>query len=189
MLQQRDSEMDHRMRLVPPLEADTLPRHQRRMRCVSAHVRPDCLPRLHYCSALRRGGAAEDRLRRGAAGTGNSNRSSSKSCTACTALSAPVRQRPRIAAIVTAYFPQSHADVIVTKLIKGYTPDEGFVPPSVEIVSPFMDRTSSLPSTTYHWSKQLHCLHRRAQPRGYRAVHREKYGIPLTVPFVAPFMR
>ena len=30
------------------------------------------------------------------------------------------QRRPRVAAIVTAYFPQSHADVIVSKLITGY---------------------------------------------------------------------
>ena len=51
------------------------------------------------------------------------------------------RRRPRIAAIVTAYFPQSHADVVVTKLIKGYTTDEGHVAPSVDVVSLYMDQT------------------------------------------------
>ena len=30
------------------------------------------------------------------------------------------QRRPRVAAIVTAYFPQSHADVIVSKLVTGY---------------------------------------------------------------------
>ena len=52
----------------------------------------------------------------------------------------PLRRRPRVAAIVTAYFPQSHADVIITKLIKGYSTDAGFVPPSVDIVSLYMDQ-------------------------------------------------
>ena len=49
-------------------------------------------------------------------------------------------RRPRVAAIVTAYFPQSHADVIITKLIKGYSTDDGFVQPSVDVVSLFMDQ-------------------------------------------------
>lgn len=49
-------------------------------------------------------------------------------------------RRPRVAAIVTAYFPQSHADVIVTKLIKGYSTDDGFVLPSIDVVSLYMDQ-------------------------------------------------
>jgi hypothetical protein len=56
------------------------------------------------------------------------------------ATTAPPQRRPRVAAIVTAYFPQSHADVVITKLIKGYTTDDGFVAPSVDIVSLYMDQ-------------------------------------------------
>ena len=41
---------------------------------------------------------------------------------------------------MTAYFPQSHADVVVTKLIKGYTCDDGFHQPSIEVVSLYMDQ-------------------------------------------------
>ena len=36
------------------------------------------------------------------------------------------QRRPRVAAIVTAYFPQSHADVIVSKLITGYVSAAAF---------------------------------------------------------------
>jgi len=48
-------------------------------------------------------------------------------------------QRPRVAAIVTIYHPKSHADVIVTKLLKGMSTDEGFFPPEVEVVSLYID--------------------------------------------------
>jgi hypothetical protein len=48
--------------------------------------------------------------------------------------------RPRLAAICTTWFPQSHADVIVWKLIKGTTTDEGFFPPECEVVSLFLDQ-------------------------------------------------
>ena len=59
----------------------------------------------------------------------------------CSAPTAAVEgRRPRVAAIVTAYFPQSHADVIITKLIKGYSTDDGFVLPSVDVVSLYMDQ-------------------------------------------------
>ena len=58
----------------------------------------------------------------------------------CAPTSAGEGRRPRVAAIVTAYFPQSHADVIITKLIKGYSTDDGFVLPSVDVVSLYMDQ-------------------------------------------------
>lgn len=48
--------------------------------------------------------------------------------------------RPKIAAIVTAYFPRSHADVIVTKFLKGFPTDDGLVPPEVDIVSMYLDQ-------------------------------------------------
>ena len=47
--------------------------------------------------------------------------------------------RPRVAAIATIYFPSSHADVIVTKFMKGMSTDEGFFPPEVELVSLYLD--------------------------------------------------
>lgn len=48
--------------------------------------------------------------------------------------------RKKIAAIVTAYFPRSHADVIVTKFLKGIPTDEGLLPPQVDIVSMYLDQ-------------------------------------------------
>ena len=48
-------------------------------------------------------------------------------------------ERLRVAAIITIYHPKSHADVIVTKLLKGMSMDEGFFPPQVEVVSMYLD--------------------------------------------------
>jgi hypothetical protein len=49
-------------------------------------------------------------------------------------------QRPKIAAIITEYRPNSHADVIVTKFLKGFPTDEGLIPPRVEIASMYVDQ-------------------------------------------------
>ena len=48
--------------------------------------------------------------------------------------------RPRIAAIVTSYYARSHADVVVTKFLKGFPTDEGVIPPEVDIVSMYLDQ-------------------------------------------------
>ncbi|MBT3341748.1 MAG: hypothetical protein HN712_02175 [Gemmatimonadetes bacterium] len=48
--------------------------------------------------------------------------------------------RPRVAAIVTAYYPHSHADVILTKLLKGIPADDGMRMPQLEIVSMYLDQ-------------------------------------------------
>lgn len=48
-------------------------------------------------------------------------------------------EKPRVAAIVTIYHPKSHADVIVTKFLKGASTDGGFLAPGVEIVSMYLD--------------------------------------------------
>ena len=48
--------------------------------------------------------------------------------------------RKRIAAIVTTYSPTSHADVIVTKFLKGFPSDDGLIPPQVDVVSMYMDQ-------------------------------------------------
>ena len=48
--------------------------------------------------------------------------------------------RPKIAAIVTAYYPRSHADVIVTKFLKGFPTNEGLVASKVDIVSMYLDQ-------------------------------------------------
>ena len=49
-------------------------------------------------------------------------------------------ERKRIAAIITTYFPHSHADVLVTKFLKGFPTDEGLLPPEVDVVSMYMDQ-------------------------------------------------
>jgi len=46
----------------------------------------------------------------------------------------------RIAAIVTTYYPASHADVIVTRFLKGFPTDDGLVPPQVDIASLYIDQ-------------------------------------------------
>ncbi len=46
----------------------------------------------------------------------------------------------KIAAIVTTYFPASHADVIVTKFMKGFPTDEGLLSPQVDVVSMYLDQ-------------------------------------------------
>lgn len=46
----------------------------------------------------------------------------------------------RIAAIVTEYRPRSHADVIVTKFLKGFPTDEGLLLPRVHIASVYIDQ-------------------------------------------------
>ncbi|MEK7397983.1 MAG: hypothetical protein AAB116_13700 [Candidatus Poribacteria bacterium] len=51
-----------------------------------------------------------------------------------------MEQRKKIAAIITTYFPASHADVIATKFLKGFPTDEGLLPPKVDIVSMYMDQ-------------------------------------------------
>lgn len=48
--------------------------------------------------------------------------------------------RPRIAAVVTEYRPRSHADVIVTKLLKGYYRDTEWQEPRVDVVSLYTDQ-------------------------------------------------
>jgi hypothetical protein len=49
-------------------------------------------------------------------------------------------QRKKIAAIITTFYPASHADVIVTKFVEGFPTDEGLLHPKVDIVSMYMDQ-------------------------------------------------
>ncbi len=49
-------------------------------------------------------------------------------------------QRKKIAAVVTTYYPASHADVIVTKFLKGFPTDDGLISPQVDIASMYMDQ-------------------------------------------------
>jgi len=48
--------------------------------------------------------------------------------------------RKKIAAIITEYRPKSHADVVVTKFLKGFPVDEGFFAPRVDIASMYIDQ-------------------------------------------------
>ena len=50
--------------------------------------------------------------------------------------------RKRIAAIVTEYFAGSHADVIITKFLKGFPTDDGFQAPRVDVASIYIDQVS-----------------------------------------------
>jgi len=46
----------------------------------------------------------------------------------------------KIAAIITEYRPNSHADVIVTKFLKGFPTDQGLIAPRVKIASMYVDQ-------------------------------------------------
>ena len=46
----------------------------------------------------------------------------------------------KIAAIITEYRPRSHADVIVSKFLKGFPTDEGLCAPRVEVASMYIDQ-------------------------------------------------
>lgn len=47
--------------------------------------------------------------------------------------------RLRVAAVCTIYFPGSHADVIVSKFLKGWSVDAGYFAPEVDVVSLYID--------------------------------------------------
>ena len=49
-------------------------------------------------------------------------------------------QNKKIAAIITTYYPHSHADVIVSKFLKGFPTDDGLLAPQVDIVSMYIDQ-------------------------------------------------
>ena len=48
--------------------------------------------------------------------------------------------RKKIAAIITEYRPNSRADVMVTKFLKGFPTDEGLIPPRVDVASLYIDQ-------------------------------------------------
>ncbi|MEO1998728.1 MAG: hypothetical protein ABGZ17_26075 [Planctomycetaceae bacterium] len=48
----------------------------------------------------------------------------------------------QIAAVVTEYFAGSHADVIVSKFLKGFPTDEGLMKPRVELCSLYIDQVA-----------------------------------------------
>jgi hypothetical protein len=47
---------------------------------------------------------------------------------------------PKVAAIITIYFRNSHADVIATRFMEGFPSDEGVVPPKSTLVSMYLDQ-------------------------------------------------
>ena len=51
-------------------------------------------------------------------------------------------ERKKIAAIATAYYPFSHADVIISKFLKGFPADGELLAPDVDVVSLYMDQRS-----------------------------------------------
>lgn len=68
---------------------------------------------------------------------------------------APVRGRiPRLAAVATVYRPDSHADVILTKFLEGYTLHGVQTQPRVEIVSLYLDQVPS--NDIGHYMAQKH---------------------------------
>lgn len=55
----------------------------------------------------------------------------------------PQGRKPRVAAVITEYRPNAHADVIFTKLLEGYTLHGVATEPRVEVVSMYLDQTPS----------------------------------------------
>src|SRR4051812_32065998 len=53
-----------------------------------------------------------------------------------------MKSKKRIAAIITEYWDRSHADVIVTKMLEGFTMDGVKYTSSIEIVSMYVDQFS-----------------------------------------------
>jgi len=49
-------------------------------------------------------------------------------------------ERKKIAAVITTFYPNSHADVMITKFVRGFPTDEGLLPPKVDLVSMYMDQ-------------------------------------------------
>jgi hypothetical protein len=46
----------------------------------------------------------------------------------------------KVAALVTEYRPGSHADVLLTKYLKGFPLDDGFFAPRVKLVALYLDQ-------------------------------------------------
>ena len=67
--------------------------------------------------------------------------------------------RKKIAAVITSYFPRSHADVIVTKFLKGFPTDDGLLAPEVDVVSMYLDQV--------HFGDDIGCA------------IAEEYGVPM----------
>jgi hypothetical protein len=51
-------------------------------------------------------------------------------------------ERKKVAALVSTYFSGSHADVIVTKFLKGFPTDDGLMTPRVEVASMYIDQVT-----------------------------------------------
>jgi len=50
------------------------------------------------------------------------------------------QQKPRVACILNAYFPNSHADVFVSRLLDGYRLNHAWHEPRVQTVSFYVDQ-------------------------------------------------
>ena len=58
----------------------------------------------------------------------------------------------KIAAVVTCYTKNSHADVIVGKFLRGFPTDDGVIAPKGQVVSLYMDQVGPLDSQTANFS-------------------------------------
>ena len=75
-------------------------------------------------------------------------------------------ERKKVAAIVTTYFPHSHADLIVSKFAAGFPTRDGLVEPSVDLVSMYMDQLhpADVGHGAWHASTASTCIPAYAAP-------------------------
>jgi hypothetical protein len=58
----------------------------------------------------------------------------------------------KVAAITTCWSKNSHADVIIGKMMRGYPTDDGVIAPRVKVVSLYLDQVGPLASDTANFA-------------------------------------
>jgi|EP01049_Picozoa_sp_SAG25_P010386 hypothetical protein len=85
----------------------------------------------------------------------------------------------RIGCVVTSYAPKQHADVIVSKFLRGFPTDDGILAPQVKIVSMYIDQLGGFPSTQPTPFDELPMGVRMATKYGVRLCHSIKEALCL----------